>query len=237
MRGDVHRYRQGFSCARLELRAECQGLVKDVPTQNIKQLGALDERKKLRRRQNPQARMLPAYQCFNTHQLAVKADLGLIVRHPLLLAGGQLCRCQAEQLRVLRRSGSRQLTMVLLQVAAQQLMQDQAGGGLFDTAQHVQAQIAGQRAHAVDHTGLGPAEDHQRCRQLMLGQVPNQCQSVRTVHLQVANGDIDPAASRQGLTGSLNRVGGQYIKHAIGVEHLMQRHQLKGMVLENQNLE
>ncbi|MNT02941.1 hypothetical protein D3C72_1374570 [compost metagenome] len=65
----------------------------------------------------------------------------------------------------------------------------------------------------------------------------DQRQAISAVHLQVANGDIDPTASRQSLTGRLDRFGSQDIEHTVGVEHLMQRHQLKGMVLENQNLE
>ncbi|MNZ32350.1 hypothetical protein D3C78_496750 [compost metagenome] len=65
----------------------------------------------------------------------------------------------------------------------------------------------------------------------------DQRQAISAVHLQVANGDIDPTASRQGLTGRLDRFGSQDIEYTVGVEHLMQRHELKGMVLENQNLE
>ncbi|MNJ79745.1 hypothetical protein D3C77_778640 [compost metagenome] len=49
LRDDVHGNGQRFSSAYLNLRTKGQGLVEDMPTQAIEQVGALDERKKLRR--------------------------------------------------------------------------------------------------------------------------------------------------------------------------------------------
>lgn len=41
----------------------------------------------------------------------------------------------------------------------------------------------------------------------------------------------------QGKPGNLNALGSQHIEDLIGVEHLVQSHQLERMVFENQNLE
>ncbi len=40
----------------------------------------------------------------------------------------------------------------------------------------------------------------------------------------------------QGLLRSLDAVSGQHIEDPIGVEHLVQRHQLERVIFENQNL-
>ncbi|MNJ55687.1 hypothetical protein D3C77_511960 [compost metagenome] len=139
--------------------------------------------------------MLPAYQRLDPHQLAIETNLGLIVHHPLFLALQQLCCRQVVQLGILRRRGDLLLGMILFQVTAQQLMQDDTGGRFLHAAQHVQTHLPRQITHAVDHAGLGAAENDQGFGQAAFGQVADQCQTISALHLQVADGDIDPPAS------------------------------------------
>ncbi|MNJ70691.1 hypothetical protein D3C77_671680 [compost metagenome] len=79
------------------LRTQCQGLIENMPTQGIEQASALDKRKKLRGRQNTQPRMLPSHQSLDAHQLAIEADLGLIVNGPLIFTLRQLSRSDFRQ--------------------------------------------------------------------------------------------------------------------------------------------
>ncbi|MNH09844.1 hypothetical protein D3C79_693050 [compost metagenome] len=125
----------------------------------------------------------------------------------------------------------------LIQVAAQQLVQGNAAGRLLQAAEDPQAQLPGKVGNAVEHPTLGTAEDDQCRGKPAVGQVTDQFQAVLAVHVQVADGDIDPPTPGQGLPGPLDRLSRQHIEDAIGVEHLMQGHQLERMILENQNLQ
>lgn len=115
-------------------------------------------------------------------------------------------------------------------------MQRNAAGWFLQAAENPQAQLPSQVGNTIEHPAFGTAEDNQRCSKPAVGQVADQLQAVLTVHVQVADGDVDTSASRQGLPGTLDRLRRQHIEDAIGVEHLMQGHQLKRMILKDQNL-
>ncbi len=87
------------------------------------------------------------------------------------------------------------------------------------------------------HAGGGTADNDQRSRQTVLGHEADQFQTIGPFHLQITDRYVDRTAALQGKPGNLDTVGRQHIEHLIGVEHLMQSHQLKGMIFENQNLE
>ncbi|MNO83128.1 hypothetical protein D3C76_744210 [compost metagenome] len=97
--------------------------------------------------------------------------------------------------------------------------------------------MPGQLAGTFEHITLGTTEYDQGTCQIVVGQMPYHRQAIGARHLQVANGHIDTPAPLQRPARRLNALGSHHIEDTVGIEHLVQGHQLKGMVFKNQDLE
>ncbi|MNE13698.1 hypothetical protein D3C80_1065400 [compost metagenome] len=216
---------------------ERQCLFQYMQAQGVEQIGPLDRRKELGRRKHPKDGMVPANQGFNADHLAIETDLGLIMRDPLVLAAGQFGLRQCLQLGELCHRGDLGWFAAMLHITQQHLMQHDVAGHFLVAPQYVQAQLPRQVTDAVDHALFGAAMNDQSSGQLVVRQVPDHGQAIGALELQVTDGDVDRATTRQGLGGILHRLGRQHIENTDGIEHLMQGHQLKWMVLQNQDFQ
>ena len=97
--------------------------------------------------------------------------------------------------------------------------------------------MAGHVRHTFQHVGLGVAEQDQYLGQAAFRQLADQFQAIALLQVQIADGDIHRAFAVQRLAGGFNRFRGPYIEHAVGIEHLVQSHQLKRVVFEDQDVQ
>ncbi|MOA19505.1 hypothetical protein D3C78_1398920 [compost metagenome] len=78
--------------------------------------------------------------------------------------------------------------------------------------------------------------DDQRTRQSVLGQKMDQLKGIETIHLQITYNNIGTAPTDQRLLRRLKTAGCPDIEELNAIEHMMQRHQLKSIVLKKQNI-
>ena len=217
--------------------AERQRLLQPMPGQHLQQASALQHGKELPWGEQAQGWMLPADRGLDTGQDAVDAHLGLVADLPLLARQRQLLRRQTRQFEDLRgRSGDRGGARAIA-VLAHQSMQHRTAGRLRYAAEQAQSQLRDEFADGVEQGLVGVAEHDQRIGQAPFGQMADHRQAIRAIHVQIADRHVHRPAALQHLHSSWHRLRRQHVEHAIGVEHLVQGHELKRVVFEDQDLE